>query len=608
MRISAVIITLNEADHIGRCLQSLQGVADEFIVVDAFSQDETVALAEKAGAKVLQHAFDGFGAQKNRGIAAASGEYILSLDADEALSEELTQAILSLKQSVPTATAWEMRRRNFVGKKWIRYGGWYPDWKLRLWRKDVAQWNLSPVHESLEFVETVVAEKLSGDLLHYSFRSVADHLHRIRRYTRIRAAKSLKQGKNLSLLKAIFKGWYRFCRLYILKAGCLDGKIGLTLSWNAGLRDLIQYALMRRMQFPADRKRICFVNTTKAWGGGEKWHTDSARFLAESGEQIFFLYGPNRTLQQSIETSEMEAHQISLSNLSFLNPFKLRQLVRFFRRQKTHTVLLNGSNDLKSAGLAAFLAGVPRIIYRRGLAKAPKNSWLNAFLFSVVVDEFIVNSQETERLLFQHLQLPARAIRSHLLYNGLPVPDTFIPRNPTAPWILGNASRLVPQKGLELLIEIAGVLQKKGIDFRLQIAGSGPQLESLQGLIAEKKLEEKIQLLGFVDTLDTFYAGLDVYLSTSRFEGFGFSMAEAMAHAVPVIGWDVSSIPEVVRDGENGALIPAFDVQAYAERLIAILANQDHYQQLSKGAFQYVGTHFEQSQQQKKLYELLFMA
>ena len=181
MKISATVITLNEQRHIRQCLESLQGIADEMIVVDSGSQDATLKIAAELGAKTFVREWTNYSDQKNFASSLAQHEWILSLDADECLSSSLRQDILQAKENSTQAVAFEFPRKAFYLGRWIEHSGWYPDHKVRLFLKNKARWEGRFVHETLRTDGPIV--RLPGDLLHYSCESISEHLRTLDRYT-----------------------------------------------------------------------------------------------------------------------------------------------------------------------------------------------------------------------------------------------------------------------------------------------------------------------------------------------------------------------------------------------------------------------------------------
>lgn len=244
MMLSAVIITYNEESNIGRCLQSLVGIADEIIIVDSASTDNTCSIAEQYGARIIQHPFAGFAAQKNLAAQAATHNWVLSLDADEVLSEELKSAILQVKSNAAYDAYFLKRSTNFCGT-FIRHGSWYPDKQCRLWDKTKGDWQ-GTIHEKWRLFEPYKKYgTLSGDLLHYSFNSISDYLNMTERYTTLSAQEALQKGKNVSLLKLILGPKFKFIQDYIIRLGFLDGYAGYVAYRLAANMAFVKYSKIR---------------------------------------------------------------------------------------------------------------------------------------------------------------------------------------------------------------------------------------------------------------------------------------------------------------------------------------------------------------------------
>ncbi len=249
MKISAVIITYNEEDRLPDALASLEGVADEIVVVDSYSTDRTTEIARAARATVWQNRFEDYGRQKNFAMAKAGHDWVLNLDADERISPELKRAIVQLKeQGVPEGkAAFAVKRRTFYLGRWIRYSGWYPDRKVRLFRRDAASWQ-GRIHERLEVAGEVT--NLPGDILHFTYRDIGDHVRRLDRYSAFQAEEIVKQGKKCLYVRLLILPTVTFLRHTIWKAGFLDGFAGLVIalvsSWGTAMKYLKAIALKRR--------------------------------------------------------------------------------------------------------------------------------------------------------------------------------------------------------------------------------------------------------------------------------------------------------------------------------------------------------------------------
>jgi len=243
--LSVVIITLNEERNIRRCLASVQGVADEIIVLDAFSTDQTAAICAEFGVRFVQREWAGYSATKNYLNALATSDYILSLDADEALSPELKQEILAEKAKGFNGTYHVNRLTNYLGK-WIYHSGWFPDIKPRLFPKEGSYWDGEYVHEVL--VHPPSEEQVfKGVLEHYSYYSYIDHRQRADKYSVLTAKKFFAAGKKAGIFKPYVSALGRFIAMYILKKGFLDGKMGFKIAQISAQSNVLKYKELRRL-------------------------------------------------------------------------------------------------------------------------------------------------------------------------------------------------------------------------------------------------------------------------------------------------------------------------------------------------------------------------
>jgi glycosyltransferase involved in cell wall biosynthesis len=245
-KISAVIITCNEERNIARCLQSLQGVADEIIVVDSGSTDKTEEICRQFGTKFIYQKWLGYGAQKNFANTFAQHDYILSLDADEALSDMLKRYILEIKQN-SLADAYAVNRLTCYCGQWIKHCGWYPDAKIRLYRTDKAKWSLEELHEKIILNPNATTQHLKGDLLHYSYYTISGHILQLDKFTEVGAREYLKKGKKVSVVKIIYKPVWKFIRDYFIKLGVLDGYYGFIICAISAFATFIKYVKARQL-------------------------------------------------------------------------------------------------------------------------------------------------------------------------------------------------------------------------------------------------------------------------------------------------------------------------------------------------------------------------
>jgi len=237
-RLTVTIITLNEEKNLPRALDSVKGLADEIVVVDSGSADRTRALAREHGARVFERGFTDYSEQKNYAAAQASHEWVLSLDADEELSPELQQSVERWKDSEAKAAAYGMQRRAFYIDRWINHSGWYPDPKLRLYRRDRARW-VGALHEGLEFEGPT--GWLEGELRHYTVKSFQQHVRSVRRYTTLAAQQLYAQGRRRWLLSFLFAAPWTLVRTLVFQLGFLDGRRGLQIAVMASYYVFLKY-------------------------------------------------------------------------------------------------------------------------------------------------------------------------------------------------------------------------------------------------------------------------------------------------------------------------------------------------------------------------------
>jgi glycosyltransferase involved in cell wall biosynthesis len=245
--LSVVIITFNEELNIGRCIESVKKVADEIIVLDSFSTDQTVEIARSHGAIVHQEKFRGYIGQKNFAIQLASYHYILSLDADEALDEQLVNSILEVKKTFSHRAYQVNRCTNYCGR-FIRHGLWYPDKKIRLFDRRIAEWGGLNPHDKIELQPGFSVTHLPGNILHYSFNVPEDLVWQNNRLSSIAAASLYANGTRSSWFKLLVRPAWAFINGYFLRLGFLDGSDGFTIAINTSHQVFLKYNKLYRLQ------------------------------------------------------------------------------------------------------------------------------------------------------------------------------------------------------------------------------------------------------------------------------------------------------------------------------------------------------------------------
>ncbi len=330
---------------------------------------------------------------------------------------------------------------------------------------------------------------------------------------------------------------------------------------------------------------ICFFNSCKAWGGGEKWHFEMALRLMNMGYHVIICTWPDSALYKEAKSSGIPVYTFKVSNLSFLNPLKYFKLKHFFIGKKVTHLILNLSSDLKLAGIAAKKAHVTDIIYRRGSAIPIRNTLLNRYLFRKVITRVLTNSGETKRTILARNDSLISSERISVIYNGINL-DTFdaqqvqMEKRENQEIILGNLGRLEKQKNQLFLLDVMDKLVTKGYKVKLRIGGAGRLKEEIEKEIEHRGLTKYVELSGFVKDSKSFMYNIDIFVLSSLWEGFGYVLVEAHACSRPVVAFKVSSNPEIVIHRENGLLVPLNDVDGFANAVIELIDSPELRQKM----------------------------
>jgi glycosyltransferase involved in cell wall biosynthesis len=251
--LSLLVITRNAEPHIARCLKSVPFAAD-IVVLDSGSEDRTIEIAKSLGARVFEEEWRGFGPQKRRATELANSDWVLSLDADEALSDAAqieVQALLA--KPAANVEAYTFPRLSFHLGKWIRHGGWYPDWQTRLYNRTSANWSADPLHEKIE-CKSAQRQRLNSPILHWVFKDLTDQVATNNRYSTLGADQLFMKGRSFYLFPLLTKPWVKFFETYIWKMGFLDGLPGFIIAVGAGYSVFLKWAkLWERKRLKIER-------------------------------------------------------------------------------------------------------------------------------------------------------------------------------------------------------------------------------------------------------------------------------------------------------------------------------------------------------------------
>lgn len=243
--VSVCVVAMNEEDNIAECLKSADFGA-EWVVVDSHSKDATRDRAVACGARVVERDWPGHVEQKNFAIGEAANDWVLCLDADERVSPELRASILAALDRADLPDGFEMARRTWYLGRWIRRGGWYPDRKIRLFRRSKGRWGGVNPHDRVRVDGRV--ERLDGDLLHYSYSSISDHLRTIDSFTTIAAREKHAAGTRASAVDLTLRPLWKFVRMYVLKLGVLEGRAGFVVAALGSFYVFLKYAKLWDMR------------------------------------------------------------------------------------------------------------------------------------------------------------------------------------------------------------------------------------------------------------------------------------------------------------------------------------------------------------------------
>jgi glycosyltransferase involved in cell wall biosynthesis len=244
--LSVILITYNEEKHIGKCLDSIMSVADEIIIVDSFSNDATIDICKHYPTKVIQNKFFDFSSQRNLAMSLASKSYLLFIDADEVLSEELADEISKFKNEGFEKEVYSINRLTSFCGKWIKHGMWYPDKIQRLIKQGVANW-IGEVHEKLNFTIPPSKGFIKGHLLHYSYDSVGQLVEKLEKYTSIQSKQMFKENKKATWIKIYINPVWAFFSGYFLKLGFLDGWQGIIIQYSIAFQTKRKYIKLKKL-------------------------------------------------------------------------------------------------------------------------------------------------------------------------------------------------------------------------------------------------------------------------------------------------------------------------------------------------------------------------
>lgn len=331
-------------------------------------------------------------------------------------------------------------------------------------------------------------------------------------------------------------------------------------------------------------KRIFFLNSCLEWGGGEKWTLETAYELNKLGYNVTIGSKAQSVLFQRAREIGLPVKKITVKNsLSALNPYQLISFANYLRNQNIDVIFLNLSSDLKFGGLASKLAGINKIIFRRGSAIPIRDRWYYRFLLRNCITDIIANSQATKETILQNTTHWLEEEKIKVIYNGIKTDhlnkdiDQF-GKNIREEYniaedtiVMANIGRLAYQKGHSYLLDAVSIMKREFQDFKVLIVGQGELQDEIRRKVKELALEDYIILTGFRKDIFKILYHSDMLIHTALWEGFGYVIAEAMAIGKPVVSTNVSNIGELVQDKETGYLAESKNPEDIAHKALLMI-------------------------------------
>ncbi|MCX7986014.1 MAG: glycosyltransferase [Bacteroidales bacterium] len=367
-KISAVIITLNEEKNLDRCLSSVLGVADEILVVDSFSTDRTEEIAKKYNARFIQHKFEGYIEQKNWATDQATYDFVLSLDADEMLSDTLKASILAVKYNWTHDGYTFNRLTNYCGR-WIRYTSWYPSRKLRLYDRRKGQWEGINPHDAFVMKKGSRIKHLKGDLLHYSFYTIGQQIAQINKFSDLQSQAFYYKGFRTSIWSILVKPLWRFFRDYFIKLGFLDGFYGFVISVNGAYEVYLKYLKLKKIidiEKSRTPYRICFFTSRKISQPFELQYIADIKNADESCTRIILMAACGSELLDRSKKTHINYIGKRVRALSWLGIVYVWHLIRVFKQLRIRIFVINNIFDARLLNLCSWFGLKGEIYFHIG--------------------------------------------------------------------------------------------------------------------------------------------------------------------------------------------------------------------------------------------------
>ena len=589
-KLSVTIITLNEEDNIRRCIESVQKVADEIIVVDSGSTDKTEEIVKELGAKFVYNSWPGYREQKNYAISLTSNEWIFSIDADEwidkALSDEISGILAgdentdqALSQSSP-CDAYEIDRKTMFIGEFVKV--WSPDWIVRLFKKSVGSFGGGDIHESVKLASNASCGRLKSQFYHETDKDLAGYFIRNCQDTSLAAKTMFDKGKQFRYSKLIFSPLWAFLKRFFIKGGWSDGYRGLIISVTGAFYSFMQYAKLWGLYRNAGRqdfteacheKKVLTVghlNFAQGYRGGERQTEMLIKSLAQLSpflaQKIFIRKGS--PLASRLE----KVDRLTIVEVS--RPF----IISVFKLKDCDLIHGHENHGARMAAEAHFLFHIPYFVTRRVL-NLPSLNFFNRYIYyqaaSVICLSKAVSAVIEERFKKATLEI-IPSMSSDLEVS----PDTVnrLKKQYENKVLVGHAGALVcKDKGQHFIIDLARELSSVRPHIHFMFLGSGRDEDRLK-----KQADglSNVTFTGFKDNVIDYLSAFDIFLFPSLMEGFGSVLLDVMKVGTPVVAARTGGIVDLIKDRENGLLFDTGDNVAMKKALLELIDNKNLQQNL----------------------------
>lgn len=616
-KISAVIIAFNEEAYIEQCLKSVEVVADEIIVVDSFSNDRTKEICLERGVRFFEHKFTGYRDQKNFALTQASFDYVLSLDADEALSPQLEKSILEVKQDLKF-DGYKFNRLNSYCGNWIRHTNLSPECKIRLFNRSKAKWGGFNIHETVILTNPKSVGRLKGNLLHWLYDSYEESIDKMNTYTTLLANEYYKQGYKSSEIRILISPAWRFFHSYVLKAGFLDGYDGYVVSKLLAVTCFVKYVKLRKLHIQArqpekaggyklnsikdnqstqqEAKRKSFLIGFDAkrafynYSGLGNYSRNLLNALSKKyPENSYFLFTPKSKNRYILENdNQFKLIEPKGTVFKFVNSvWRLRFMKNEIKKQKIE--LFHGLSQELPFGIEQ--TGVKSIVTVHDLIfmRFPEfYNWIDAKIYYLklmhacrVSDQIVAISNQTKNDLVRFLDISPNKIK--VIYQGCN--SYFWNTYSREFWLEVKAKYSLPDKYLlyvgtieerKNLLGILKALHLKNIEVPLVVVGrkADEYYKNVINYISENNLKNII----FPDRvknleLPVIYQNAECFIYPSFFEGFGIPILEALVSRTPVITSKNGCFAEAA--GPGSLYVDPYDVEKIGEAIQKVISNKE---------------------------------